>query len=70
MTHCHHREWEQFEFLRDLPYLEELVFQGNPLEEEHSEDGTYNRKVSTDRSLRLYPVDVSDHGIHLTIFCV
>lgn len=40
------RDWEQFEFMRDLPCLEELVFLGNPLEEESSEEGVYTRKVN------------------------
>ena len=31
--------------MRDLPCLEELVFLGNPLEEESSEEGVYTRKV-------------------------
>ena len=39
------RDWEQFEFMRELPCLEELVFLGNPLEEESSEEGVYTRKV-------------------------
>ena len=32
--------------MRDLPCLEELVFLGNPLEEESSEEGVYTRKVN------------------------
>ena len=39
------RDWEQFEFMRELPCLEELVFLGNPLEEDSSEEGVYTRKV-------------------------
>ena len=31
--------------MRELSCLEELVFVGNPLEEESSEDGNYNKKV-------------------------
>ena len=31
--------------MRELPCLEELVFLGNPLEEESSEEGVYTRKV-------------------------
>ena len=32
--------------MRELPCLEELVFLGNPLEEESSEEGVYTRKVN------------------------
>ena len=39
------RDWDQFDFMRELSCLEELVFVGNPLEEESSEDGNYNKKV-------------------------
>ena len=39
------RDWEQLEALRELPFLTDLVFLGNPVEEEASEDGTYIRKV-------------------------
>ena len=39
------RDWEQFDFIRELPFLTELVFLGNPLEEEASEEGIYNNKV-------------------------
>ena len=31
--------------MRELPCLEELVFLGNPLEEDSSEEGVYTRKV-------------------------
>ena len=33
--------------MRELPCLEELVFLGNPLEEESSEEGVYTRKVKS-----------------------
>ena len=38
--------------MRDLPCLEELVFLGNPLEEESSEEGVYTRKVNFMESLK------------------
>ena len=39
------RDWDQLEALRDLPFLTDLVFLGNPVEEEASEDGNYIKKV-------------------------
>lgn len=34
MSHNYVREWREFEHLSELPCLEDLVFIGNPLEEE------------------------------------
>ena len=33
------------EFVKELPFLTELVFLGNPLEEEATDEGNYNYKV-------------------------
>ena len=33
------------ENLKELPFLTDLVFLGNPVEEESAEDGTYVSKV-------------------------
>ena len=38
--------------MRELPCLEELVFLGNPLEEESSEEGVYTRKVKIPESVK------------------
>ena len=54
------RDWEQFEFIKELPFLTEMVFLGNPLEEEATEEGNYNNKVInillTLKKLDGYPV--------------
>ena len=34
------------ENLKELPFLTDLVFLGNPVEEESAEDGTYVHKVT------------------------
>ena len=39
------RAWEEFEQLSNLPELTDLVFMGNPLEEELTEMEEYNNKV-------------------------
>ena len=39
MSHNYVREWREFEHLTELPCLEDLVFIGNPLEEESSANG-------------------------------
>ena len=39
------RDWDQLENLKELPFLTDLVFLGNPVEEESSEDGSYVGKV-------------------------
>ena len=38
-------DWDQLENLKELPFLTDLVFLGNPVEEESSEDGSYVGKV-------------------------
>ena len=40
------REWREFEHLTELPCLEDLVFIGNPLEEEATLNGNYTQQVS------------------------
>ena len=39
------RDWDQLEHLRELAMLTDLVFLGNPVEEEASEEGSYVAKV-------------------------
>ena len=41
---CFKRDWEQLDNLKELQFLTDLVFLGNPVEEEASEDGTYISK--------------------------
>lgn len=45
MSHNYVREWREFEHLTELPVLEDLVFIGNPLEEDYSLTGKYNDEV-------------------------
>ncbi len=45
MAHNYVREWREFEHMMELPELEDLVFIGNPLEEEMSAAGKYNDEV-------------------------
>ena len=40
------RDWDQLENIKELPFLTDLVFLGNPVEEESAEDGSYVTKVS------------------------
>ena len=46
MRHLFPRDWEQLNNLKELMFLTDLVFLGNPVEEEASEDGTYTSKVN------------------------
>ena len=39
------QDWGEFSKLADLPVLQELVFNGNPLEEKMVADGDYIEKV-------------------------
>jgi len=45
MSHNFVREWREFEHMIELPNLEDLVFIGNPLEEEQSAAGRYTDEV-------------------------
>ena len=45
MSHNLVREWREFEHMSELPYLEDLVFIGNPLEEEQNVAGRYTEEV-------------------------
>jgi dynein light chain 1 len=45
MSHNYVREWREFEHLSELPCLEDLVFIGNPLEEESPTAGKYTEEV-------------------------
>ena len=46
MSHNYVREWREFEHLTELPCLEDLVFIGNPLEEDASANGKYQEEVT------------------------
>ena len=56
MSHNYVREWREFEHMAELPALEDLVFIGNPLEEETSGSGKYTDEV-TKRLLYLKKLD-------------
>ncbi len=45
MSHNFVREWREFEHMSELPCLEDLVFIGNPLEEEQTVAGKYTEEV-------------------------
>lgn len=45
MSHNYVREWREFEHLSELPCLEDLVFVGNPLEEESITAQKYTDEV-------------------------
>ena len=45
MSHNYVREWREFDHMAELPALEDLVFIGNPLEEETSNSGKYTDEV-------------------------
>ena len=45
MSHNYVREWREFEHLSELPVLEDLVFIGNPLEEESATAQKYTDEV-------------------------
>ena len=45
MSHNYIKEWREFEHMVELPVLEDLVFIGNPLEEEMTAAGRYNEEV-------------------------
>ena len=45
MSHNFVREWREFEHMTELPELEDLVFIGNPLEEEMTAAGRYTEEV-------------------------
>ena len=42
-TNAFYRDWEQLEFMRELPQLTDLVFLGNPVEED--EEVNYTSRV-------------------------
>jgi len=45
MSHNYVREWREFEHLTELPCLEDLVFVGNPLEEDSVTAQKYTDEV-------------------------
>ena len=56
MAHNLVREWREFDHLMELHDLEDLVFIGNPLEEEATMNGNYTQMVSK-RLLALMKLD-------------
>ena len=50
------REWREFDHLSELQCLEDLVFIGNPLEEEATLNGNYTEQVAK-RLLKLMKLD-------------
>ena len=60
------REWREFEHLSELPCLEDLVFIGNPLEEEATVNGNYTQHVSKRllllKKLDGYPIIREEEG--------
>ena len=50
MSHNYVREWREFEHLTELGALEDLVFIGNPLEEEASSTGKYQTEITKVRT--------------------
>lgn len=60
------REWREFEHLSELPCLEDLVFIGNPLEEEATVNGNYTQQVSKRllllKKLDGYPIIREEEG--------
>ena len=60
------REWREFEHLSELPCLEDLVFIGNPLEEEATINGNYTQQVSKRllllKKLDGYPIIREEEG--------
>ena len=60
------REWREFEHLTELPCLEDLVFIGNPLEEEATLNGNYTQQVSKRllllKKLDGYPIIREEEG--------
>ena len=53
MSHNYVREWREFEHLTELPCLEDLVFIGNPLEEDASANGKYQEEVTKVRTCKI-----------------
>lgn len=39
------KDWKEFDQLKDLPNLQELTFNGNPLSEKHIADGDYVQEI-------------------------
>ena len=58
------REWREFEHLSELQCLEDLVFIGNPLEEEATVNGNYTQQVSKLHCTSLYCT-----VLHCTALC-
>ena len=56
MSHNVVRDWREFDHMSGLPQLEDLVFLGNPLEEQYSVNGTYKAEVMK-RLLKLKKLD-------------
>jgi dynein light chain 1 len=46
ISNCKIKDWKEFEALKDMSSLEELVTIGNPLQEKHAADGDWLEQVS------------------------
>ena len=64
MAHNYVREWREFEHLSELPVLEDLVFIGNPLEEDCASAGAYNDQVIR-RLLYLKKLGIMSVGTYI-----
>ena len=73
MAHNYVREWREFEHLSELPVLEDLVFIGNPLEEDCASAGAYNdqviRRLLYLKKLGIISVSIKKMIGHMINFC-
>jgi len=56
MSNNHVKDWSEFSKLQDLPQLEDLLFVGNPLEENHTATGDW-RDLVANRLTKLKKLD-------------
>jgi len=56
MSNCKVKDWKEFDQLKDMTSLEELLFVGNPLQEKHMADGDWTEQV-TSRLPKLKKLD-------------
>eukprot|EP00729_Bicosta_minor_P023174 gene23174-35095_t len=46
MSNCKVKDWKEFDQLKDMTALEELLMVGNPLQEKHAADGDWMEQVT------------------------
>ena len=63
------REWREFEHLSELQCLEDLVFIGNPLEEEATVNGNYTQQVSKLCCTALHCTVLYCTQLYCTVLC-